>query len=176
MIVAPGAQAWYAEGDGTMSAPENSAVIHRLFQVFNEAAHAEGDVVPFAMVDQAQGLGALDEVLAADAQIYVPGTAGPMSREDYKRFLGQFYQAFPDLQVTIDDEIAGQDKVAARWTIRGQHQGDFQGLPATGKSITLTGIAIWRMVDGKAVEEWVEWDALGLMQQLGAIPAPAPSP
>lgn len=158
---------------------ENRDAIQRLFQLFNQdvpqqlSARDEDGVVGYAMENPGQRLGVLDDVLAPDARIHVPGAGGPMSREDYKRFLASFYRAFPDLQVTMEDEITERDKVIARWTIRGQHQGDFQGLPPTGKPVTLTGIAIWRMVDGKAVEEWVEWDALGLMQQLGAIPAPA---
>jgi steroid delta-isomerase-like uncharacterized protein len=145
--------------------------------MFNEdvpqqLAAREGEVVGYAMEDAAQRLVALDEVLAPDAKIHVPGNGGPMNPDEYKRFLAQFYRAFPGLQVTIEDEVTEGDKMTARWTIRGEHKGDFRGLPATGKPVTLTGIAIWRIVDGKTAEEWVEWDALGLMQQLGAIPAP----
>jgi steroid delta-isomerase-like uncharacterized protein len=159
-----------------MTTEENRSVVQRWFEVFNDVpqqlAAREGDVVGHAIEDVAQRLVALDEVLAPDAKIHLPGNGGPMNPDEYKGFLAQFYRAFPDLQVTIEDEISEGDKMTARWTIRGEHRGDFQGLPATGKPVTLTGIAIWRIVDGKTVEEWVEWDALGLMQQLGAIPTP----
>lgn len=160
-----------------MTAQESRSVVHRWFELFNEdvpqqLGAREGDVVGHAMEDAAQRLVALDEVLAPDAKIHVPGNGGPLSPGEYKRFLAEFYRAFPGLEVTIEDEISEGDKMTARWTIRGEHRGDFRGVPATGKPVTLTGIAIWHIVDGKTIEEWVEWDALGLMQQLGAVPAP----
>jgi steroid delta-isomerase-like uncharacterized protein len=96
-----------------------------------------------------------------------------MNSAEYKRFLANFYHAFPDAQISVEDQMSDENKVMARWTIRGQHQGEFQGVPPTGRSIKLTGMAIWRIVNGRAVEEWVEWDAFGLMQQIGAIPASA---
>jgi steroid delta-isomerase-like uncharacterized protein len=159
-----------------MTMEESRNVVHRWFELFNDdlprkLGAREGDVVGHAVEEAAQRLVALDEVLAPDAKIHVPGNDGPMNPGEYKRFLAEFYRAFPDLEVTIEDEVTEGDKTTARWTIRGEHRGDFRGVPATGKPVTLTGIAIWRIVDGKAVEEWVEWDALGLMQQLGAIPA-----
>jgi steroid delta-isomerase-like uncharacterized protein len=78
--------------------------------------------------------------------------------------------AFPDVRFTADDVIAEGDKVAARFTMRGTQRGDFMGIPATNKEITVTGIDIVRFRDGKAVEHWHEWSGLGLMQQLGVLP------
>ena len=68
--------------------------------------------------------------------------------------------------------LAEGDKVVQRWTFRGIHRGAFQGIPSTGRQVTLTGISIWRVDGGKIVESWHELDTLGLMRQLGAIPAP----
>jgi steroid delta-isomerase-like uncharacterized protein len=81
--------------------------------------------------------------------------------------------AFHDLNVTVDDIMAVEDRVTARFTARGIHKGEFMGLPPTGKAITMTGIEIFRIKDGKIVELWGEVNLMGLMQQLGILPAPA---
>jgi steroid delta-isomerase-like uncharacterized protein len=81
--------------------------------------------------------------------------------------------AFPDLERRIDDLIAEGDKVVARWTAQGTQTGEFQGLPPSGKVATSSGITIFRILDGRVVEEWSESDMLGLLQQLGAIPSGA---
>ena len=75
--------------------------------------------------------------------------------------------AFPDLTVTIDLIVAEGDLVAVRWTARGTNTGTGNGLPATGKRVEVAGTAIFRIVDGKIVEEWTSGDALGLLRQLG---------
>jgi predicted ester cyclase len=83
-----------------------------------------------------------------------------------------FFAAFPDIQHTLEDQLAEGDKVAVRLTIRGTQQGEFQGMPATGKAITMTSLNILHFANGKIAEQWVETDDLGLLQQLGAIPMP----
>ena len=83
-----------------------------------------------------------------------------------------FLTAFPDFHVTLEDVIAEGDKVASRGVWRGTHQGNFMGIPATGKSVAVSYSDIWRFENGKAVENWVQMDMLGLMQQLGVAPAP----
>jgi steroid delta-isomerase-like uncharacterized protein len=88
-----------------------------------------------------------------------------------KQFVASLREAFPDLRMTIDDQIAEGDRVVTRWTARGTHTGSFQGIPPTGKQGTITGIDIDRFAGGKAVECWTNADYLGLMQQLGAVPA-----
>ncbi|HII81470.1 MAG TPA: ester cyclase [Methanosarcina sp.] len=80
--------------------------------------------------------------------------------------------AFEHLNVTIEDMVAEGDRVTARFTAHGIHKGDFMGLPATGKQITMTGIEIFRIKEGKIVELWGEANLLGLMQQLGIFPVP----
>lgn len=82
-----------------------------------------------------------------------------------------YRDAFPDLRITIEQQVAEGEFVTTRWTGRGTHQGDLMGMAATGKQGTVTGITIDRIVDGKFVESWTNWDTLGLMQQLGVIPA-----
>jgi predicted ester cyclase len=83
-----------------------------------------------------------------------------------------FRTAFPDLHGTIEDQIAEGDKVVMRMTYRGTHQGELMGIPATGKPVTMTFISINRIAEGKIAEGWVNFDALGMMQQLGVIPVP----
>jgi steroid delta-isomerase-like uncharacterized protein len=81
--------------------------------------------------------------------------------------------AFHGLNVTVDDIMADKDKVTARFTARGIHKGEFMGLPPTGKAITMTGIEIFRVKDGKITELWGEVNLMGLMQQLGILPGSA---
>jgi steroid delta-isomerase-like uncharacterized protein len=96
----------------------------------------------------------------------------PLDREGHRQMIMHFQGAFPDGRNTSDDLLAEGDKVVQRWTFRGTHQGAFQGIPATGRQVALTGISIWRVEGGVIVESWHELDTLGLLQQLGAIPAP----
>jgi predicted ester cyclase len=77
--------------------------------------------------------------------------------------------AFPDIQITDQDFIAEGDRVVYRWNSRFTHQSEFMGIPPTGKPVTLTGIDVYRLADGKVVEHWGEVDMLGLMQQLAVI-------
>jgi steroid delta-isomerase-like uncharacterized protein len=83
-----------------------------------------------------------------------------------------FFAAFPGLHISIEDVIAQGDKVAVRITWQGTHQGEFMGIPPTGKPVTVTGINLYRVANGKIVEEWWQEDILGLMQQLGVLPPP----
>ena len=81
-----------------------------------------------------------------------------------------FHTAFPDLHLTVEDQVSEGDIVATRWTGRGTHQGDLEGIPPTGKQVAMTGIEIDRIVNGKIVEQWEVIDRMSLMQQLGVIP------
>ena len=94
----------------------------------------------------------------------------PSGSEGSKQFIGMYLAAFPDLHLTAEDLIAEGDKVAARFTLRGTHKGEFMGIPPTGKQVTMAGIQIVRTADGRIAENWVNFDALGMVQQLGAIP------
>ena len=89
-----------------------------------------------------------------------------------KQFVSPLRSAFPDLHYIVEDQLAEGDKVATRWTCQGTHEGTFQGVPPTGKEVTFVGMTIFRVANGKIVEGWTNADMLGLMQQLGAVPAP----
>jgi steroid delta-isomerase-like uncharacterized protein len=117
-----------------------------------------------------KNLAAIDELYAVDAVEYVPGTP-PLDREGIKQFLGMVLAAFPDLHETIEDAIAEGDRVVTRSTYLGTHTGSFQGIPPTGKRVTITGIHLTRVVNGKMVEDWANLDQLGMLQQIGVIPA-----
>ena len=99
----------------------------------------------------------------------VPGL--PANRDGLKQLMGMMFSAFPDLQTTTDDIVAEGDTVVGRHTTTGTHKGEFMGIPATGKQVTVAEIHIVRIVNGKAVEHWGQVDELGMMQQLGVVPA-----
>jgi steroid delta-isomerase-like uncharacterized protein len=90
--------------------------------------------------------------------------------ESEKKRATLYRTAFPDLRLTIEDIIAEGETVMARWSCRGTHKGDLSGIAPTGKQFTISGISIARIANGKMAEGWVNWDALGLMQQLGVVP------
>ena len=104
---------------------------------------------------------------------YVPGAPAPLDAAGWAAFMGAFTTAFPDAQISVDGSIEERDMVASRWTITGTHRGDFQGVPPTGRQVTMAGIDISRVVDGKIAEHWAQFDVIGVLQQIGAIPAPA---
>lgn len=113
-------------------------------------------------------LALFDEVYG-DCVYYSPAT-GELKREALKQFMASLLAAFPDGRWTIEGQVAEGDKVATRWSFTGTHQGELMGLAPTGKRVTASGMVIDRIVEGKIVEEWEEWDALGMMQQMGATP------
>jgi steroid delta-isomerase-like uncharacterized protein len=99
------------------------------------------------------------------------------SKEGVKQMFRMYWAAFPDLRMEVEDVLVSGDKGVARVRATGTHQGEFMGMPATGKSVDVQLIDIIRFgEDGLAREHWGVFDALGMMQQLGAIPAPAPAP
>jgi steroid delta-isomerase-like uncharacterized protein len=120
-------------------------------------------------------LSAADEVVATDYvnRNAIPGQTSGL--EGFKEAVTMLQTAFPDLQITIEDQIAEGDKVATRYTIRGTHQGEFMGIAATGKPVTWTALVLQRVVSGKIQESWLQWDQLGLTQQLGVVPPPGGS-
>lgn len=127
------------------------------------------------LVEEAFNEGRLDvteELVASDFVGHDPSqpeeVRGPAG---VKEVIAGYRAAFPDIQVTIEDQIAEGDLVVTRWRATGTHQGELMGMPATGKQATVTGITIDLIADGRIVESWDNWDTLGLMQQLGAIPA-----
>jgi steroid delta-isomerase-like uncharacterized protein len=96
--------------------------------------------------------------------------------EGEKRRVTLYRSAFPDLRLTIEDLIADGDNVAARWSIRATHKGQLDQIPPTGKPVSITGVSIVRFADGKMAEGWIQWDALGMLQQIGVVPELAKAP
>ncbi len=127
--------------------------------------------------EEVAGGGHLDraaELMAGDYRHHDPGLPPEMrgSRDAYVGHFPMYTAAFPDLRTTVDDLVAEGDKVAIRWTIAGTHNGELMGIPPSGKRINCSGITIQRIADGKIVEGWTNFDALGMLQQIGAIPSP----
>jgi steroid delta-isomerase-like uncharacterized protein len=89
--------------------------------------------------------------------------------ESEKKRVTLYRNAFPDIRFTIEDIISEGETVTARWSCHGTHKGDLNGIAATGKQITISGISVARFTNGKIIEGWVNWDALGMMQQLGIV-------
>ena len=87
-----------------------------------------------------------------------------------KALMGGFFAAFPDMRIVVEQTLGEADLVCTRGYFEGTHEGDFMGVPATGKKINVKYMDMWRLADGKAVENWVRLDMLGLMQQLGVVP------
>jgi steroid delta-isomerase-like uncharacterized protein len=90
--------------------------------------------------------------------------------ESEKKRVTLYRAAFPNLQLTIEDLIAEGETIVARWSCRGTHKGELNGIAPTGKQFVISGASIMRLAGGKLTEGWINWDAMGLMQQLGALP------
>ena len=140
-----------------MSTADNKAFIRRGIEVFNRGNPTEA-------------LATWDDIFAPDFVIHNPNFPGGFRRrEDYLQVLSSLFTSFPG-QFTIEDLIAEGEKVVFRFTYSGIHQGQWRGLPPTGKSVMFTGTITYCIVDGKAVEAWANEDILSLMQQLGLLP------
>ena len=111
-----------------------------------------------------------DEIIAADFVDHDPVSGQRSGLDGYKEMVGAFRAAFPDLRVKNEDVIVEGDKVVARWTARGTHSGALMNIPPTGRQVTLKGVDILRIEGGKIAERWGEFDALGMLQQLGVVP------
>lgn len=113
----------------------------------------------------------LEELVANDFVIHAPQAEihGP---EGTRQYLKMLREAFPNIHFIIEDQFADGDKVLTRWTARGTHRGEFQGIPPTNKQVTITGTDIDRFTDGRVVECWTITNDLSLLQQLGIVPGP----
>ena len=135
---------------------ENKAIMRRLIKEgFNQ-----GD------------LGLFDELVSPDFVNHSAPPGVPPTREGWKQLAAMFLTAFPDMHIHIEDEIAEGDVVATRFTGQGTHQGEFMGIPATGKEVAASGINIARIEGGIIMERWEEMDMMSIMQQLGVVPEP----
>jgi steroid delta-isomerase-like uncharacterized protein len=148
------------KGDYSMSVEQDKALVRQFVEeIFNRG-----------------NMSVVDEVFAPDfveREELPPGI--PRDRDGVIELTTMLRSAFPDFKATIDDIIAEGDKVVIRQTWRGTQEGEFMGIPPTGKSVSIGVIDIIRMADGKVVEHWGQMDSMGMMQQLGAIPAGPPA-
>jgi steroid delta-isomerase-like uncharacterized protein len=136
---------------------ENKAVVRRLYlELWNQRKP-----------------GLADQLFAASHAFNEPNTFGAsVGPEAYKRQYTRFLTAFPDLRFTIEDMVCEDDKVVVSWILSGTHKGEFMGIPATGKKVSMGGITINSVVNGKILDSYVIYDALGLAKQFGVgLPA-----
>ena len=142
-----------------MSTDENKVLARRFIQVW----------VP-------GNLSLLDELAAPDITVMYPVLGEPVrGAAAFKQLLAHFHAACPNAEISIEEQIAEEDRVALSWRVRGTHRGELLGIGPTGKSLAWTGITIYRFDGGKVRQERGEEDALGLMRQLGVIPEAAQS-
>ena len=139
-----------------MSAEENKALALRFVTEFWNQGNAT----------------AADELMTPDATIFLPGR-GQVDKDTFKAFARTLRSAFPDWTSTPEDLLAETDRVAERWTGRGSQQGEFQGIPPTGKHVAVPGFVFYRITAGKIVEFRGLFDGMSMLSQLGAMP---PSP
>jgi steroid delta-isomerase-like uncharacterized protein len=112
-----------------------------------------------------------EELISQEAKFYVPGQDGPMhGPAGYLTIIGMMRSGFPDIQWSLEDSVFEGEKVAARFMMRGTHQGTFFGISPTGKSINVQAINFYRFFNGQIIEEFGQPDMLGLLQQIGAVP------
>jgi steroid delta-isomerase-like uncharacterized protein len=136
---------------------DNKAIARRFFELFSQ-----GDL---DTIEQ--------ELLAPDMVAHQQGAPGPLDRAAFRQVGELLRAAFPDLNVAIEDQIAEGTTVVTRSVLRGTHTGPLQGIPPTGRPVAISGISITRIANGKIVERWEEFDQMGMLQQIGVVPAPA---
>jgi steroid delta-isomerase-like uncharacterized protein len=139
-----------------MSAEESKDIVRRFWGVWEEG-----------------NIDLVDELLAPDYVNHTPATPDqPTGPEGVKGVVGMFRNGMPDLRVVIQDMIAEGDKVAVRYTLEGTHEGEFFGIPPTGRRLSIKSIAVERVSEGRIREHWRVTDSLDMMQQLGVVSEP----
>ena len=140
-----------------MSGQDNQAVVRRFLSTVIAERNTE----------------AADQVLTSDYTVHFVGLPQPIAGlSAWKQVIGGYFSAFPDLQLELQEEIAQGDRVAVRYVWTGTQRGAFMGIPATGRSVRVTGCSTFRVAGDRVAEEWHLDDTLGLLQQLGVAPAP----
>ncbi len=139
-----------------MSAEENKAIARRAYDAINR-----------------NDLDALEEMVDSDITDHDPAPGQGPGLEGVKQYFSSLHAAFPDVHMDVEDMIAEGEKVVARVSVSGTHQGEFLGIEPTGNRVTIKGIDILRITDGKVVEHWGNFDDLGMLQQLGIVEPPS---
>ena len=138
-------------GQKENSAAVNAAMVRRRFRELDKG-----------------NLAILDELFDSAYLLHFPGISAPLNLAATKRFYQILYSGFPGLRHTILEQVSARNKVVTRWTASGTHRGDWMGIKATGKRVTFSGINIYTLRRGRLAESQVNWDILGLAQQIGA--------
>ena len=138
-----------------MSAEENKAIVRRIFE----------DII------NNRDMNVVDELFATNYVFHGPSGQELHGPDAFKQIISQPHTAYPDFHITAEDMIVEGDKVVCRFTSQGTHKGMLRGIAPTNKQVKVTGIVIYRIVDGKIVEHWENMDMLGIMQQLGVVPS-----
>lgn len=140
-------------GELPMSVEENKELVRRFVEEFWNRGK----------------MAAADELMTTDATIFLPGS-GQVDKESFKAFALTLRSAFPDWTSTPEELIAEEDHIAERWTGRGSHQGEFQGISPTGRQVAVPGFVFYRITSGKIAEFRGLFDGLSMLHQLGAMP------
>ena len=126
------------------------------------------------LVEEAFNKGKVDVIEELVAPTFVnhdPATGDSKGPQGTRELIEGYRSAFPDLEITIAEQLAEGDLVATRWTAKGTHKGELMGIAPTGKQSTVTGVTIDKIENGQIVESWNNWDTLGMLRQLGVVPA-----
>lgn len=136
--------------------PDNNSIVRRLYEeVWNK-----------------RRLEVLSELVSPSHALHGPNFSGSsVGPEAYKRQVALFLASFPDLRWTIEATVTEKDKVAVVWNFTGTHKGEYMGVPATNKKVSVDGITIHEIGNGKIMDSYVNLDTWGLMQQIGVVPA-----
>jgi steroid delta-isomerase-like uncharacterized protein len=138
-----------------MSTEKNEQIVRRFYEaVFNQG-----------------NPGAVEDLVASNFVDHNPFPGQGADRRGLAQFVSTFHTPLPDLRVEIEDIVSQGDKVATRWTASATHKGSFLQIPSTGKQVTIQGIDIMRIADGKIAEHWGFQDQLGFVREIGVLPA-----
>ena len=141
--------------EGLLTADENKALVRRYYET----------------VYNARNLAAIHGFLAPAFVSAGPGGAS-MDRATHVQTLAMSQAALPDLHLTVEQQVAEDETVVTRWSAHGTQRGILFGIAPTGREVTATAIHIHRVIDGQIAEQWEQFDALGMLRQLGALPSP----
>lgn len=142
-----------------MSTETNKAIVRQFFAALNTG-----------------NLGGIAALCAPAIVVHNVGAPDPLDLDGFLQLAGMFDSAFPGAVHTIEDIVAEDDRVVTRLSFQGVHGGDLMGIPPSGKSVAVSGVIIDKLAGGKIVETWRLFDQMGMMQQLGVIPAPEQVP
>jgi steroid delta-isomerase-like uncharacterized protein len=139
-------------------------------------ATGNSEIVRRVLEDIWEDPGVADELVSGDYVGYDPARPEPIrGPQGVKENAAEYRNAFEGARIIVKEQVAEGDTVATRWEGRGRHTGELMGIPPTGKDVVVSGQNFSRVKDGKVVEEWSNWDTLGMLQQIGAVPSGAPA-